>query len=64
VNTVLGFTAAQIGRAFAMPTATMATRLVRVKKRIKTTGIAFRLPDRADLPAQCRRCWRPCTART
>ena len=29
LNTVLGFTAAQIGRAFAVPAPTMATRLVR-----------------------------------
>lgn len=52
LNTVLGCTAAQIGRAFAMPTATMATRLVRVKRRIKAAGIPFRLPDRSDLPAR------------
>ncbi|MEU4626497.1 DUF6596 domain-containing protein [Actinoplanes sp. NPDC023801] len=50
LNTVLGFTAEQIGRAFSVPAATMATRLVRVKKRIRTTGIPFRLPDRDDLP--------------
>jgi predicted RNA polymerase sigma factor len=50
LNTVLGFTAAQIGRAFSVPAATMATRLVRVKKRIRTTGIPFRLPGRDDLP--------------
>ena len=47
LNTVLGFTAEQVGRAFSMPTATMATRLVRAKKRIKAAGIPFRVPDRA-----------------
>jgi len=52
LNTVLGFTAEQVGRAFSVPTATMATRLVRVKKRIKAAGIPFRIPDRADLPAR------------
>ncbi|BEL02909.1 RNA polymerase sigma factor [Actinoplanes sichuanensis] len=52
LNTVLGFTAEQVGRAFSVPAATMATRLVRVKKRIRTTGIPFRIPDRADLPAR------------
>ncbi|MFC4071689.1 RNA polymerase sigma factor [Actinoplanes subglobosus] len=52
LNTVLGFTAEQIGRAFSVPAATMATRLVRVKKRIRTTGIAFRIPDRGDLPGR------------
>ncbi|GAA1643367.1 RNA polymerase sigma factor [Actinoplanes couchii] len=52
LDTVLGFTAAQIAVAFAMPTATMATRLVRAKKRIKAAGIPFRLPDRDDLPGR------------
>jgi RNA polymerase sigma-70 factor (ECF subfamily) len=52
LNTVLGFTAEQVGRAFSVPTTTMATRLVRAKQRIKAAGIAFRIPDRADLPAR------------
>ena len=52
LNTVLGFTAEQVGRAFSVPASTMATRLVRAKKRIKAAGIPFRLPDRADLPAR------------
>ncbi|HSZ41874.1 MAG TPA: DUF6596 domain-containing protein [Trebonia sp.] len=52
LNTVLGFTAEQVGRAFSVPASTMATRLVRAKKRVKAAGIAFRLPDRADLPAR------------
>lgn len=50
LNTVLGCTAEQIGRAFATPTTTMATRLVRAKQRIKAAGIPFRLPERRDLP--------------
>ena len=50
LNTVLGFTAEQVGRAFSVPPSTMATRLVRAKKRIKAAGIPFRLPERADLP--------------
>ncbi|MFC3385207.1 RNA polymerase sigma factor [Couchioplanes azureus] len=52
LNTVLGFTADQIGRAFSVPTSTMATRLVRAKRRIKAAGIPFRLPDRGELPAR------------
>jgi RNA polymerase sigma-70 factor (ECF subfamily) len=52
LNTVLGFTAEQVGRAFSVPSSTMATRLVRAKKRIKAAGIPFRIPDRADLPAR------------
>jgi RNA polymerase sigma-70 factor (ECF subfamily) len=52
LNTVLGFTAEQVGRAFSVPASTMATRLVRAKKRIKAAGVPFRIPDRADLPAR------------
>lgn len=52
LNTVLGFTAAQIAHAYAIPAATMATRLVRAKRRIKTHRIPFRVPDRDQLPAR------------
>ena len=49
LNTVLGFTAEQVGRAFSVPTTTMATRLVRAKKRIKAARIPFRIPGRDNL---------------
>lgn len=52
LNTVLGCAAEQIARAFALPTATLASRLVRAKRRITATGIRFQLPDRTDLPAR------------
>jgi predicted RNA polymerase sigma factor len=52
LNTVLGFTAEKIGRAFSVPASTMATRLVRAKKHIKAARIPFRVPDRGDLPAR------------
>jgi predicted RNA polymerase sigma factor len=52
LNTVLGFTAAQVARAYSVPPAAMATRLVRAKRRIKAAGIPFRIPDRHDLPAR------------
>ena len=52
LNTVLGFTGAQFARAYAMPAATMSTRLVRAKRRIKANRIPFRAPAREDLPAR------------
>lgn len=52
LNTVLGFTAEQIGRAFAIPPKTLAARLVRAKRRIKDARIPFRIPDRDVLPGR------------
>jgi RNA polymerase sigma-70 factor (ECF subfamily) len=52
LNTVLGFTAEQISRAFSVPTSTMATRMVRAKRRIKAAHIPFRIPDQRCLPAR------------
>jgi RNA polymerase sigma-70 factor (ECF subfamily) len=50
LNTVLGFTAEQVGLAFSVPASTMATRLVRAKKRIKAARIPFHVPGRDELP--------------
>ncbi|WP_019200446.1 RNA polymerase sigma factor [Tsukamurella sp. 1534] len=50
LNTVLGFTAEQIGSAFLIPSTTMAARLTRAKKRIKRDGVPFEIPAAADLP--------------
>lgn len=49
LNTVLGYPAASIGRALAVPARTMATRLVRAKRRIKANRIPFRVPEQSVL---------------